>query len=104
MPSDVPKCVGRLLPKSEWGNGKPVESNTTTSAQDAKASNETNSASEAANTKITSVAVNHGFVVDSITVNGSRIGSSQGGNEATFELEPDEKILYVGAKRVRNEF
>ena len=54
-------------------------------------------------TKTTSVTINHGFVIDSITVNGSRIGSSQGGNKASFELEADEEILYVSAKRVRND-
>ena len=55
-------------------------------------------------TKTTLVTVNHGFVVDSINVNGSRFGSSQGGNEAIIELEADEEILYVAAKRVRNVF
>ena len=106
MPSDVPRCVGRLLPKSEWGDGKPVESNTTAtdSEPESEAGDESNSAEESTETKTTLVTVNHGFVVDSINVNGTRFGSSQGGNEAIIELEADEEILYVAAKRVRNVF
>ena len=88
-PSDVPRCVGRLLPESEWPS-------------DTEASDET--AAESIETKTTSVIVNHGFVVDSITINGSRFGTSEGGNEATFELEDDEEVIYVGAQRVRDDF
>jgi len=106
LPSDVPRCVGRLLPKSEWGDGRPGESNTTAtdSEPESEAGDESNSAEESTETKTTLVTVNHGFVVDSINVNGSRFGSSQGGNEAIIELEADEEILYVAAKRVRNVF
>ena len=104
LPSAVPKMVGRLLPKSEWGNGKPVGSNTpeTAPATDKETSDESNPAGES--TRQTSVSINHGFVVDSITVNGTRFGSSQGGNRVSFELDADEEILYVAAKRVRNDF
>ena len=102
MPSDVPRCVGRLLPKSEWGDGRPVDSNTETDSKpESEAGDESNSAEESKETKTKLVTVNHGFVVDSINVNGSRFGSSQGGNEAIIELEADEEILYVAAKRVR---
>lgn len=52
----------------------------------------------------TSVTINHGHIVDSITVNGSRLGSSPGGNKASFELDFNEEIIYVSAKRVRNIF
>ena len=101
LPSAVPRMVGRLLPKSEWGYDKSVESNKTAPATNGKASIQSNSA---ATKKTTSVTINHGFVVDSITINGSRFGSSQGGNKASFELEADEEIVYVASKRVRNDF
>ena len=75
MPSDVPRCVGRLLPKSEWGDGRPGESNTTAtdSEPESEAGGESNSAEESTETKTTLVTVNHGFVVDSIIVNSSNI-------------------------------
>ena len=94
--------IGRLLPKSEWGTGKPVEP--TTTAPVTGTADKTVAAEESTETRTTSITINHGFVVDSIIINGSRCGSSQGGNEASFELEVDEEILYVAAKRVRNDF
>ena len=92
--------VGQLLPKSQWGDGESDES----TDSDTETSNESNSEpSDAEPSDTTSFTINHGFIVDSITVNGSRFGSSHGGSETTIELETDEKILSVSAKRVRKD-
>ena len=52
----------------------------------------------------TSVTIKHGYVVDSIIVNGSRLGASPGGSKASFELDFNEEIIFVSAHRVRNIF
>jgi hypothetical protein len=48
----------------------------------------------------TTFIVRHGWVIDSITINGSMVGTSRGGNMSSFELEPTETILSVSADRV----
>merc|ERR1712141_940639 len=51
----------------------------------------------------TTFIVRHGWVIDSITINGIMVGTSRGGNMSSFELEPTETILYVSADRVKFE-
>merc|ERR1712110_56567 len=48
----------------------------------------------------TTFIVRHGWVIDSITINGIMVGTSRGGNMSSFELEPTETILSVSADRV----
>jgi len=51
----------------------------------------------------TTFIVRHGWVIDSIKINGIMVGTSQGGNMSSFELEPTETILSVSADRVKFE-
>ena len=50
---------------------------------------------------VKTVTINHGWVVDSRTMNGDVVGNSVGGNMATFQLESSETITSVTADQIR---
>ena len=52
---------------------------------------------------VKSVIIRHGSIIDSVMIDGNKVGTSTGGTAATFQLAPGETLSSITADRVTYE-